>query len=562
MDMANTLYYGDNLAIMRDHIADESVDLIYLDPPFNSARDYNVLFKQAKKDENQAQITAFTDTWQWSKRHYEEFFDDPRNAKLFDLMESLHSILGNSEMMAYLLMMAPRLLDMHRVLKPTGSLYLHCDPTASHYLKLMLDVVFRPVNFLNEITWKRSSAHSDTKQGMSRSGRIHDILLVYKKGDKGVWNPQYTAYTKGYLESEYRHVAPDGRRYKETDPTAAKAGGDVEYDWHVKRPTEGNARWEMDIGEYLSPKDGYEYKAVRPYRGRYWAYSKDNLIRFGKQGSLIHRSTGMPRIVQYADEMPGVPLQDVWDDIPPASGGEHMGYPTQKPLALLERIISASSNPGDVVFDPFCGCGTAVVGAEKLGRQWIGIDITYIALDLMIARLLKDFGLKRDKDYDIIGDPKDTHSAHKLFDQSPKQFEIWAIGLVAGIPQPEKSGDKGVDGRVYFGDENREHKYAVCQVKGGHLTPSALRDFAHVIEREKAAMGFFICLDTPTKGMYQGADELGFFDSPSGRKIPKFQIRTIRELLDGKEFDYPRGWSLRSGGKKLVREGEQGELEL
>lgn len=240
-----------------------------------------------------------------------------------------------------------------------------------------------------------------------------------------------------------------------------------------------------------------------------------------------------------------------------------MGYPTQKPLALLERIIQASSNPGDVVLDPFCGCGTAVVASEKLGRRWIGIDVTFIAIDLMISRLAKDFDLKRKKDYDVIGDPKDVYSAHKLFEESPKQFEIWAVGLVAGVPQPEKSGDKGVDGKVYFTDLDGKLQWAVCQVKGGHLTPSALRDFAHVIERDKAAMGFFICLETPTKGMYQEAEEIGFFTAPSGRKIPKLQIRTIKELLEDKAFDFPSGYSLKSGsGKKLTREGEQAKLEL
>ena len=557
--MRNTLYYGDNLPIMREHIPDETIDLVYLDPPFNSARDYNVLFKQAKKDENQAQITAFTDTWNWHKRTYDDFFEDTRNAKLFDLMESLYRILGKSEIMAYLMMMGPRILELHRKLKSTGTLYLHCDPTASHYLKLMLDATFFAVNFMNEITWKRSSAHSDVKQGMSRCGRIHDILLVYKKGVQVVWNAVYTPYTPEYLQSEYRHVAQDGRRYKETDLTAAKPGGDTEYEWHVKRIKNSEARWEADLeNEYLYPQEDCEYKAVRPYRGRYWAYSKDNLVAFEKESKLVHRETGMPRLMQFADEMPGVPLQDVWDDIPPASGSEDQGYQTQKPLALLDRIITASSNPGDTILDPFCGCGTAVVAAEKLGRQWVGIDITYVALDLMVNRLAESFDLKRGTDYSVLGDPKDEHSARRLFQESAKQFELWAISLVAGFPQ---RSDRGVDGKVYFGDQNKRLQHAVCQVKGGHLTVSALRDFAHVVKREKAAAGFFICLETPTKGMYQEADELGFFQGPSGRKIPKLQIRTIKELLEGKEFDYPRGWSLRRSSKKMARKGEQRLLD-
>jgi site-specific DNA-methyltransferase (adenine-specific) len=305
----------------------------------------------------------------------------------------------------------------------------------------------------------------------------------------------------------------------------------------------------------------YEFMGVI----RYWRYNKEKMQALFDEGRVVQPSPGaVPRYKRYLDEMKGIAIGDTWDDIPPINSmaEERMGYPTQKPLALLERIISASSNPGDVVFDPFCGCGTAVVGAEKLGRRWIGIDITYIALDLMIARLLKDFGLQRGKEYDVLGDPKDEYSARKLFEESPKQFEIWAVGLVAGVPQPDKSGDKGVDGKVYFMDLAGKLQWAVVQVKGGHLTPSMVRDFSHVIERDKAAMGFFICLDCPTKGMQTEAEELGFFDSPSGRKIPKLQVRTVKELLEGKEFDFPKGYSLRSSGKKLLREGEQTDLGL
>ena len=522
---------------MHEHIADESVDLIYLDPPFNSARDYNVLFKQAKKDENQAQITAFTDTWQWSKRRYDEFFEDHRNARLFPLMNSLHEILGSSEMMAYLLMMAPRLLELHRVLKPTGSLYLHCDPVASHYLKILLDVVFGAENLRNEIIWQRTSAKALVTKRLPRN---HDVLLNYSKAAAAVWNGNaiFSKYDESALDAKtagkYCHVDPDGRLYR------------------LDNLTNPNAN---------RPNLTYEFLGVT----RVWRWTKKRMQAAYDVGLVVQTRPGtVPQYKRYLDEQKGRPRGDVWTDIPPinSQAQERMGYPTQKPLALLERIVSASSNPGDLVLDPFCGCGTAVVAAEKLGRQWIGIDITYIAIDLMVYRLAESFGLKRDQDYDVLGDPKDAHSAHKLFEQSPKQFEIWAVGLVAGVPQPGKSGDKGVDGKVYFMDLEEKLRFAVAQVKGGHLTPGVLRDFAHVIERDRAAMGFFICLATPTKGMYREADELGFFESPSGRKIPKLQIRTIKELLEGKEFDFPKGYSLKSGGKKLVREGEQVELDL
>ena len=534
----NTLYYGDNLDVMREFIPDESVDLVYLDPPFNSARDYNVLFKQAKRDENQAQITAFSDTWQWSKKHYQEFFDDPRNARLFDLMEALHKILGHSEMMAYLVMMAPRLLHLHRVLKPTGSLYLHCDPTASHYLKLVLDVVFGPANFRNEIVWKRKAGRGETNLAAIRFGVSTDSILFYARGKATPFARQYRESNAHYVESKFTHREPDGRRY------------------HLDNITSPSPR----------PNLLYEYKGhLPPPNG--WAVSLARMQQMDADGRLYIPEDKTKRIrrKRYLDELEGETVDSLWDDISPinSQAAERMGYPTQKPLALLERIISASSNPVDVVFDPFCGCGTAVVAAEKLGRHWIGVDITYIALDLMISRLTGDFELKRGVDYDVKGDPKDAYTASKLFEQSPKQFEIWAVGLANGVPQPGKSGDKGIDGKVYFQDIEGSLQCAVCQVKGGHLTPSLIRDFAHVIEREKAAMGYFICLETPTKGMYNEAEEIGFF-TVGRRKIPKLQIRTIKELLaEGKQFERPEGYALKSAsGNRLTRDREQGKLEI
>ena len=495
-----------------------------------------MLFKQAKKDENQAQITAFTDTWLWSKRHYDEFFENPNHARLFDLMEALHRILGTSDMMAYIVMMAPRLLELHRVLKPTGSLYLHCDPVASHYLKIILDVIFSPTRFINEITWKRTSSHNDARR---KFGDLGDIVLAYGKSEDYFFQVQHRPYEQAYIDQFYKNVDLDGRR------------------WMSDNLTSPNPR----------PNLTYEYKGYKPHEYG-WKVEQKRMEALDREGRLIFPKNleGRIRLKRYLDEMPGMPIGNIWDDIPPihAHAAERMGYPTQKPLALLERIINASTNPGDIILDPFCGCGTAVVAAEKLGRQWIGVDVTFIAVDLMISRLANDFQLKRGKDYDITGDPKDNYSALQLFLQSPKQFEIWAVGLAAGVPQPDKSGDKGVDGKVYFQDLAGKLQWAVCQVKGGHLTPSAIRDFAHVIERDKAAMGFFICLETPTKGMYNEADELGFFTAPSGRKIPKLQIRTIKELLEeGKEFDFPQGYSLKSGsGKRLTKEADQPKLEM
>jgi len=351
--MANHLYYGDNLEVLREHVNDETVDLIYLDPPFNSKANYNVLFKSPEGTQSQAQIEAFEDTWHWNDSA-ERAFDEVMasgNGEAAELLRSMRMFLKENDMMAYLTMMAIRLLKLHCVLKPTGILFLHCDPNASHYLKLILDSIFGVKRFLNEISWKRSSAHSDSKQGMKRCGRIHDIIFIYSKTEEYTWNTLYTPYTPEYLESEYRHVAPDDRRYKETDLTAAKPGGDVEYEWRVKRSLAPGARWEADLSdEYKTPKDDYAYKFVVPYDGRYWGYSKTNLIGFAKSGHLIHRKTGMPRLVQYADDMPGIALQDLWDDIPPVAGNQDLGYQTFRNLVHSQQMRKAGN--GEFAINP------------------------------------------------------------------------------------------------------------------------------------------------------------------------------------------------------------------
>ncbi|MBP8292905.1 MAG: site-specific DNA-methyltransferase, partial [Caldilineaceae bacterium] len=397
MTQPNTLFYGDNLPVLREHMAAASVDLVYLDPPFNSSRSYNVLFKDESGHEADAQITAFEDTWHWNHKAEETYFQliTQGDEAVARMIEAMRQFIGANQMMAYLVMMAARLVELHRVLKPTGSLYLHCDPTASHYLKIVLDTIFGIRNFRTEIIWQRSSAHSDTKQGRKQHGRIHDVVLFYTKSNDWTWNPVYTPYSHSYVEEFYRHIEPEtGRRFRVDNSTAAKPGGDTSYEWRVKRPADNRSGWEPDLNnEYLNPKSEWEYKGVPPYKGRYWAYSRANMIGFANAGRLYHSSSGVPCYKRYLDEMPGVPLQDLWADIPPALGRQDLGYPTQKPVALLERIIAASSNPGDLVLDPFCGCGTTIAAAQKLGRRWLGIDVTHLSIALQKYRLKDAFGL-------------------------------------------------------------------------------------------------------------------------------------------------------------------------
>ena len=515
--MRNALYYGDNLVILKKHVAEESVDLIYLDPPFNSNRDYNVLFREQSGESAQAQIKAFTDTWKWNELAYTEFCESCPRPQLVDLLQGFVTTLGRNDVTAYLVMMAPRLVELHRVLKPTGSLYLHCDPTVSHYLKLILDVLFGAKNFRNEIIWKRTSAHNDAAQGLSRFGRNHDLIFFYAKNNAVTWNVQFASYDEDYVRENYRYIEEGtGRRYKTSDLTAAKPGGDTSYEW----------------------------KGMRPSEGRFWAYSRANMERFEAEGRIVYTRNGIPRLKHYLDEMPGVAIQDTWIDIPPigAQAKERLGYPTQKPLALLERILNASSNPGDVVLDPFCGCGTAVIAAQKLSRQWIGIDITHLAIALIKYRLADTFNLKDKRDYDVIGEPTTDAEAHALALQDRDEFQKWVVGLAPRArPYQEKKGaDRGIDGVVFFRDDTRDPKKCVVQVKSGHVSVRDIRDFAHVIEREKATLGLFITLEPPTAPMQQEADALGFYTTPLGnRKIPRLQIRTIAQLLSGEGFLIP-----------------------
>jgi DNA modification methylase len=514
----NQLFYGDNLAVLRDHIADQSVDLIYLDPPFNSRQDYNVLFAEKDGARSASQITAFKDTWEWNEESslaYEQVVE--AGGRVAEAMRAFRTLLGGTDMLAYLAMMAPRLVELRRVLKESGSIYLHCDPTASHYLKLLMDGVFGATMFRTEIVWKRSSAHNDGKQGRKIHGHIHDVILFYSKADDWIWNQTFTEYDESYTTSFYRYIEEGtGRRYRLGDLTAAKPGGDTSYEW----------------------------KGRGPYKGRFWAYSRANMEEFEREGRLVYSKSGMPSYKRYLDEMPGVPLQDVWTDIPPIGpqAQERLGYPTQKPEALLERILRASSNEGDVVLDPFCGCGTTVQVAQKLNRRWIGIDITHLAIGLIKTRLDDAYGPEIRQTYEVIGEPTDVAGAAQLAEENKYQFQYWALGLCGARPTEgiKKGADRGIDGRLYFHDDlTGDSKQIIFSVKGGHnIGVSEVRDLIGVLQREKAEIGVYISFEEPTKPMQREAAEAGFYTSPgssgsAGGKYPRIQLLTVRDLLEG-----------------------------
>ena len=521
--MPNTLYYGDNLEILRQHVAAESVDLVYLDPPFNSNASYNVLFRERSGEESPAQIRAFTDTWEWTQeteRTYElDIIQNPAvPATVKDMISAFRQFIGRNAMMAYLVMMAPRLVEMHRVLKPTGSIYLHCDPTASHYLKTMMDAVFRKENFRNEIVWQRTLAKGLMTKRLPNN---HDIILGYQSTTAATWNIESTfrPYDENSLDAKtaakYSHRDTDGRLYQ------------------LDNLTNPNSN---------RPNLTYEFLGIT----KVWRWTRQRMQEAYNDGLVVQPRPGaVPRFKRYLDEQRGLPLGDVWTDIPPinSQAKERLGYPTQKPEALLERIIQASSNEGDVVLDPFCGCGTAVAAAQNLGRQWLGIDITHLAVALMKNRLKTGFGLEPGRDYRVVGEPVDAGSAKALWEQDPYQFQFWAVSLLEAQPQSEqrRGPDRGIDGLLYFidGPHRTSHKIVV-QVKGGRVSSPQVRDLKGVVEREQAALGLFISLDEPTRDMRTEAASGGLYHSDIWQKdYPKIQIRTIAELLEGKGFEIP-----------------------
>ena len=479
----NTLYYGDNLYILREHIPSESVDLVYLDPPFNSNRSYNVLFKDESGQNADAQITAFDDTWHWGPAAEQTFHELASNAPLqvAKMIDALRQFIGENQMMAYLVMMAARLVELHRVLKHTGSLYLHCDPTASHYLKVILDSIFGGENFRNEIIWHYGGW---THQKMSIFPRKHDVILYYAKNDSYAPHfPISEPWTKDEyiaLRKQAIHIDEEGREYI--------------YD---KRGNEGAKRY-LDVA-----------------------------LKEGR------------------------PIDSVWEIKPlTSSSKERLGYPTQKPIDLLERIIEASSKADDIILDPFSGCGTAIAAAQKLNRHWIGIDVTHLAINMHKYRLKDMFNLDAGKDYQVIGEPQDLAAAQQLAREDRYQFQWWALSLInarplggeAGSRTGKKGSDKGIDGQIPFIDDQKSRiKYVVVQVKSGHVNSAHIRDLRGTLDREEnSPIAVFLTLEEPTSEMKKEAVSAGFYTSALWqRDYPRIQILTVQELLNGATVNMP-----------------------
>lgn len=472
------IYCGDNLDQLRK-LPDGCIDLIYIDPPFNSNRNYEVFWGETKE-----------------KRSFEDRHESTK---------------------AYIEYMRPRCVELQRVLKKTGSFYYHCDWHASHYVKVMLDQIFGENQFQNEIVWKRSSAHSDSK----RYGANHDVIFFYTPGKQWTWNKMFLPYTEDYIEQNYRYKDADGRRFRVSDMTANKPGGDVSYEW--------------------TAPDGTK---VKPYKGRYWAYSKENMRQMHDAELIYYRTTGMPMLKHYLDEMPGVPLQTFWDDIKPVISGseERLGFPTQKPLALLERIIKASSNENDIVLDAFCGCGTALIAAQRLKRQWIGIDISPTACRVMAKRLKKDCGLPEDEKLQQIGRgfvvrdlPKTEAELRKY---PPFEFENWAVVALGGTKNARQTGDMGIDGRIYpvsamperrgsrTGEMDFMDEWYPIQVKQtAKVGRPDIDSFEAVMMREERMLGYFVGFEFTGDALF----EIDRFRRKEGREIKPL---TVREILD------------------------------
>jgi DNA modification methylase len=526
------LICGDNLEVLRRHdIPDESVDLVYLDPPFNSDKNYNLLFKRR----NGALAVAFKDTWQWgpeAQRDLEEV--KAAGGDLAKAMSLYEVLLDGTDMLAYLAMMAPRLMELHRVLRPSGSLYLHCDPTASHYLKTLLDAIFGGQNFKNEIIWKRTSAHSSAK----KYGPVHDVILFYGKSDSMFWKGGHLDYDPSYIEQRFR--TDEERPWKDADLTGAG----------------------ITKGESGKPWRGFDPAA----KGRHWAYVPSELDRLDKEGKIYwpKKEGGWPRLKKYLDEAKGIPLQDVWVDIFPVNSQaeERLGYPTQKPETLLQRIIKASTTAGDTVLDPFCGCGTTIEVSHREGRRWIGIDISKDAIDVIRDDRIGKFG--NDFKYEMIWRPRDMDAARAFAAEQPFQFQDWAVEKLGGAPTKRRAGDRGVDGKCYFKDDlsgpvNHPTRQIIISVKGGKIKPAFVRELQGAVDGQRAVMGVLLTLNEPSKQMISDAAKYSFYHCSQG-SFPRIQIITVKNILDGERLKLPQLINVEAAKKATSAAAEQRAL--
>jgi site-specific DNA-methyltransferase (adenine-specific) len=499
--MAGTLYCGDNLEVLSEYIPDESVDLIYLDPPFNSKRTYNIVYKDSR-----AQQEAFKDYWAWEEvaGDYDRFVADAKApARLRKLIRALHDQLieEDSDLLAYLTMMAPRLAALHRVLKPTGSFYLHCDPTASHYLKLLLDAVFSSRNFFSEVIWQRCGAHGDSR----RYGAIHDVLLYYGKSDNAAFVKQFVPYADDYAKARFKHIDEDGRRFQDVTLRSPSPRPNLTYAYEAS--------------------NGITY---HPHPNG-WSCDRERMQQLDREGRLWFpkKVKGRLRLKMFLDESAGVALQDIWTDLPFSSTAkERLGYPTQKPLALLDRILQASSTQGALVLDPFCGCGTTIEASERLGRRWIGIDIAVKAVEVTTSRFA---GLKLDPP-EVVWHPVDPEAAAKLGPDG-KGFERWVLRKIRAARLRKR--DRGIDGEAHFKEQNGTTRHVVISVKGVKKpNPSMVRELRGTLEREKADIGVFVCVPEPSPEMKREATRAGHLDlMDSEGSIPRLQIVTVDRLF-------------------------------
>lgn len=530
----NQLYYGDNLDVLRRKIASESVDLCYIDPPFNSKRNYFQIYNNIGTDGGD-KAQAFMDTWEWGDEAvaglaYIVDVQNLNNGKFTPqtvaLIKGLEQVLGHGDLFAYLVHMTLRIVEIHRVLKPTGSFYLHCDPTASHYLKLVLDSVFcadgNGGDFLNEIVWPRTNAHNIASKYFSK---VQDVIFFYAKSTSYTWNAEYTNFSPEQL-----------KRYS-VDPETGRlvTGQDLTMTGNAKR--------------------NFTWRGTTPPPHRGWGFSEAQLEQLWEQNLILTKKDGTPRLdgrKVFLDEKLGKPVSSLWTDVPRIgnTAAERLGYPTQKPEALLERIINASSNEGDTVLDAYCGCGTTVAVAQRLNRRWIGIDITYQSISLILKRLqdkYPDRWTAIEANIQLDGVPRDYHSAVALAnrkdDKTRKEFEKWAVLTYSNNQariNDKKGADKGIDGIAFFMVDANTHGKAIFQVKSGGANRATLATLNSDRQREKAEFGILITMDAPTKSMLQEVQAAGKYKHPMlNREDDRIQIVTIQELLDGKRLDLP-----------------------